>query len=110
MIDHWKTEHKRFKDEAWVHILSVCELSSDFEQLDRLQELNDYVFDLLEGLLGAFYALHGFLLPLEGLENGNVHRFQYQADVISSMINDLENAAENLAINYIAILSSLFKV
>jgi hypothetical protein len=84
-------------------------LSSDFEQLDGLKELNNYAFDLLETLLGAFYALHGCLLPLEGLEAGNVHRFQYQADAISSIIDDLDNAAENHSIKYIAVFSSLFK-
>jgi len=44
------------------------------------------------------------------LDAGNIHRFQFQAGEIFSMIYENEHDAKNFAINFIPIFSSLSKL
>jgi hypothetical protein len=57
MTEDWRADHQESRDEVWVFILRICEAGATYEQLDALQDLNDNVFEVLEGVVGAHREL-----------------------------------------------------
>jgi hypothetical protein len=106
-LEKWRQNHRDERDQAWGLILKICEARSDWDELDDLQTLNDSAFDILEGVLSAYYSLEEVLAGYEAMASINAASYDAETEVIESLMDDLRERSRCLVDYYSKVLSAL---
>ena len=97
------------RDKEWVNILELCDKSQDYDTLDTLQVLNDNTFDILEGLYPAHESLLKTLVAYEDMAFNTSSFYEQERDVVSDIIEDIEQRIEHVTREYFKNLDQLLQ-
>ena len=106
-MEKWRQNHREERDKAWQLILEICDARSDWDELDDLQTLNDSAFDILEGIMSAYFSLEEVLAGYEEMASINAATYDSEAEVIESLMDDLRERSRCLIDYYSKVLSAL---
>ena len=106
-MEKWRQSHREQRDHAWHLILEICEARSDWDELDDLQTLNDSAFDILEGIMSAYFSLEEVLASYEEMASINAASYESETEVIESLMDDLRERSRCLVDYYQKVLSAL---
>jgi len=106
-MEKWRQSHREERDQAWRLILEICEARSDWDELDDLQTLNDSAFDILEGMMSAYYSLEEVLAGYDAMASINAASYDVEVEVIDTLMDGLRERSRCLVDYYSKALSAL---